>query len=109
MIKTTFKTSSDPNHANLPSSVSLMKASEVEEVMAGRGGRYRHSNKVEAIEEVEEKVENYASMQSAVPGSVVSSFLYKTRLKFRKQYSKYRPPFVASADSTDEYERRAAS
>jgi len=63
------KTSSDPNHANLPSSVSLMKASEVEEVMAGRGGRYRHSNKVEAIEEVEEKVENYASMQSAVPGN----------------------------------------
>ena len=84
-----------------------MKASEVEEVMAGRGGRYRHSNKVEAIEEVEEKVENYASMQSAVPGSVASSFLCKYR--FRKQYSKYRPPFVASADSTDEYERRAAS
>ena len=47
-----------------------MKASEVEEVMAGRGGRYRHSNKVEAIEEVQEKVENYASMQSAVPGTV---------------------------------------
>ena len=47
-----------------------MKASEVEEVMAGRGGRYRHSNKVEAIEEVVEKVENYASMQSAVPGTV---------------------------------------
>lgn len=49
-----------------------MKASEVEEVMAGRGGRYRHSNKVEAIEEVEEKVENYASMQSAVPGTLKS-------------------------------------
>ena len=84
-----------------------MKASEVEEVMAGRGGRYRHSNKVEAIEEVEEKVENYASMQSAVPGSVASSFLCKMR--FRKQYAKYRPPFVACADSTDEYKRRTAS
>ena len=51
-----------------------MKASEVDEVMAGRGGRYRTSNKVEA-EEVEEKVENYASMQSAVPGSLLSSVI----------------------------------
>ena len=62
-----------------------MKASEVDEVMAGRGGRYRTSNKVEA-EEVEEKVENYASMQSAVPGSLLSSFTRAINY-FRKQYS----------------------
>ena len=56
-----------------------MKASEVDEVMAGRGGRYRTSNKVEA-EEVEEKVENYASMQSAVPGSLLSTFTRAIKL-----------------------------
>lgn len=63
------KTTGDPSHVNLPSSVSLLKASQVEEVMKGKGGRYRTVDKTEVKDGDKEAVENYASMQSALPAS----------------------------------------
>ena len=35
------RVSGDPNHANLPASVSLLRADEVEEIMAGNGAKYK--------------------------------------------------------------------
>lgn len=58
------KTSGDPNHANLPSSISLLKASQVFEVMAGRGACYRTSDGKKTGNET---IENYASMQQNLP------------------------------------------
>ena len=69
-----FKTSGDPAHVNLPSSISLLKASEVYEVMAGRGARYRQgesSSKVQVIKKGDETIENYASMQQSIPGHII--------------------------------------
>ena len=60
--------SGDPNHASLPASVSLLKADQVYEVMAGKGAKYKVAPG-QKFDEKSNEIENYASLQQAVPGN----------------------------------------
>lgn len=65
-IKKVLKVSGDPNHASLPASVSLLRADEVVEIMAGRGAEYKAPG-IGKADAAETEVENYASLQQPVP------------------------------------------